>query len=85
MGPYLGGTTRVVVQPWRCLTRFVRFLICRSEPKKKTQFVLEYYYHSDEMRRLKRRRFLRVVAVLCLSLILTLFKVKHLKPMIFFS
>ncbi|KAF5813060.1 hypothetical protein HanXRQr2_Chr03g0093841 [Helianthus annuus] len=34
MGAYLGGATRVVVQPWRCLTRFVRFLICRSEPKK---------------------------------------------------
>ncbi|MFS7996099.1 hypothetical protein Hanom_Chr12g01125861 [Helianthus anomalus] len=66
MGTYLGGATRVVVQPWRCLTRFVRFLICRSEPKK-TQFVLKYYSHSDEMRRFKRRRFLRVVALLCLK------------------
>ncbi|KAF5813056.1 hypothetical protein HanXRQr2_Chr03g0093761 [Helianthus annuus] len=60
LGLYLGGATRVVVQPWRCLTHFVRFHICRSEPKN-ALFVLEYYFDSDEMRRLQRRRFLRVV------------------------
>ncbi|KAJ0606852.1 hypothetical protein HanOQP8_Chr03g0091191 [Helianthus annuus] len=31
-----------------------------SEPKN-ALFVLEYYFDSDEMRRLQRRRFLRVV------------------------
>ncbi|KAJ0934261.1 hypothetical protein HanRHA438_Chr03g0105401 [Helianthus annuus] len=60
------------MQPWRSPTHFVRFHICRSEPKKK-RFVVKFYSHSDEMRRLQRRRFLRVVALLSQSLILTLF------------
>ncbi|MFS7917827.1 hypothetical protein Hanom_Chr03g00193751 [Helianthus anomalus] len=42
VGPYLGGATRVVMQPWRSPTQFVRFHICRSEPKTHTKF----YFHS---------------------------------------
>ncbi|MFS7996092.1 hypothetical protein Hanom_Chr12g01125771 [Helianthus anomalus] len=71
MGPYLGGATRVVVQPWRCPTHFVRVHICRSEPRKHR--LLSNYFDSDEMRRFQRRRFLRVVALLFQSPILTFF------------
>ncbi|MFS7917621.1 hypothetical protein Hanom_Chr03g00191261 [Helianthus anomalus] len=69
LGPYLGGATRVVMQPCRSPIHFIRFHLCRSEPKKK-----KTYFHSGEMRLLKRRRFLRVVALFCQSPILTFLK-----------
>ncbi|MFS7917613.1 hypothetical protein Hanom_Chr03g00191181 [Helianthus anomalus] len=55
--------------PCRSPTYFIRFHICRSEPNKHSKI----YFHSGEMRLFQRRWFLRVVALLFQSLILTLF------------
>ncbi|KAF5813016.1 hypothetical protein HanRHA438_Chr03g0104391 [Helianthus annuus] len=67
-GPVSWRGNTVVMQPCRSPIHFIRFHICRSEPKKK-----ETYFHSGEMRLLKRR-FLRVVALFCQSPILTFLK-----------
>ncbi|KAF5813017.1 hypothetical protein HanRHA438_Chr03g0104471 [Helianthus annuus] len=58
------------MQPCRSPIHFIRFHICRSEPIEHSKF----YFHSDEMRLFPRRWFLRVVALLFQSLILTFFK-----------